>query len=327
MTRATVCRLIATGGTIAMAPDGDGAVVPARDGARLLGDAQGLPLGLDVHVTSLFNVPSVEIGPGPWRALHMAVSRALEHDEVCGVVVTHGTDTLEETAWFLDLTLASGKPVVMTGAQRHAATADGDGPRNLSNALRVCASPHARDKGVLVVLNGQINAAREVAKTHTGALDAFQSGEHGLLGTVEDEFVRFARSPVARLHLPLGADPLPRVDLVALHAGADGVLLRAAVAHGARGLVVQALGAGNVSEAAYAAILEAMAAGVVVAISTRCAHGRVRPAYGFPGGGSTLHEAGAVFTGDLGPHKARILLMLALQHRAGPQEIRRLFEE
>ncbi|WAC74601.1 asparaginase [Roseateles sp. SL47] len=318
--------LFATGGTIAMKLDPrTHAPVPALTGEALVAAVPGLNELAQLEVHEVANVPSDYMDPPRWLALHAAISRALARDEVAGAVVSHGTDTLEETAWFLDLTLASTKPVVMVGAQRNASEPDFDGPRNLRHAVRICLCPQAHHKGVLVALNGQINAAREVSKTHTSDVGAFQSGPFGLLGVVEEDRVQWARSPLRRQHVALTGQPLPRVDIVPMYAGADGALLRAALAAGARGVVVQALGYGNVNPELHEAVREALTRGVVVVIASRCPQGRTLPLYGFVGGGRTLQGAGAVFSDDLSPQKTRILLMLALQAGHGPDIIQELF--
>lgn len=322
------CRLISTGGTIAMKLDPvRRAPVPAVSGADLLRSVAGLGEVAEIEVEELCNVPSDYMDPPRWVALQRAVVAALSHDEVHGVVVSHGTDTLEETSWFLDLTVPGPKPVVLVGAQRNASDLNFDGTRNLLDATRVCVSAGARDKGVLLVLNNQINAAREATKTHTSDVESFRSGAFGLLGTVDEDRVVFSRAPVRRQHIPLGTAPLPRVDIITMYGGADGAQVDAAVAAGARGIVVQGLGLGNVNEAMYAALIDAIEAGVTVAISTRVPQGRVRPVYGFAGGGVTLKERGALFADDLSPHKARILLMLALQLPRPAAEIQSMFDK
>lgn len=321
------CLLIATGGTIAMKVDPVcGAPVPALSGEELRACIPGLAWVGRLEVQEFANQPSPHITPAQWLALHQAVVEALARDDLAGVVISHGTDTLEETAWFLDLTVPSGKPVVLVGAQRNASTPDFDGPRNLLDAVRVAVSPGALGQGVLAVMNGQAHAARDVSKTHTSAVESFQSGAFGCLGAVEGGRVLFSRHPARRQSIPLTDDPLPRVDIVAMHAGADGALLRAAVAAGAKGIVVQALGLGNVNVDMRQAIEAAVDGGVRVVVSTRVPHGAVAPLYGFDGGGATLKEAGALFAGDLPPHKARILLMLALQSPRAPGEIQLLFD-
>ncbi len=321
------CAYIATGGTIAMKIDPlKQAPVPALSGEDLLAAVPAITAIARLEVNNLSNVPSDYMGPQRWIELHRAISSALAKDDVAGVIVSHGTDTLEETAWFLDLTTDTHKPIVLTGAQRNASASDFDGPRNLLNAARVCLSPDARGKGAVVVLNNQINAAREVTKAHTADVEAFRSGDFGFLGTVDEDRVVFARSPVRRQFIRLERDTLPYVEIVPMYAGADGGLVRAALKLGARGIVIQALGFGNVNAEMYEAIREAIMADVPVVISTRVPNGRVLPVYGFVGGGSTLKAAGSIFADNLSPQKARILLMLALQNSSALEDIQRLFD-
>ena len=319
--------MIATGGTIAMKLDPvTNAPVPALSGEDLVAGVPELATVAQIRVESPFNIPSDYMDSARWLALHALVVKALARDEVAGAMISHGTDTLEETAFFLDLTVSSEKPIVLVGAQRNASERDFDGPRNLLNAARICVSPQARGKGVMISLNSQINAAREATKTHTSDVETFKSGDFGFLGVVDHDRVVFARTPSRRQHIALKGTPLPRVDIVAMHAGADGTLLRAAVAAGAKGIVIQALGLGNVNIPLYEAAKEAIGRGIVVVISTRVPNGRVLPVYGVVGGGKTLQEAGAVFADNLSPQKARILLMLALQSMSSAADVQALFD-
>jgi len=322
-----VCQMIATGGTIASKIDPvTMAAVPALTGEDLVAAVPELAEVANVHVKSPFNIPSDYMDTQRWTTLHEMVVKALASDEIAGVMISHGTDTLEETAYFLDLTVSTDKPIVLVGAQRNASESDYDGPRNLVNAARVCVSPQARGKGAIIALNGQINAAREATKTHTSNVETFKSGDFGYLGVVDNDRVVFARTPLRRQHIALKEEPLPRVDIVAMYAGADGALIRAAVAAGAKGIVIQALGIGNVNIPMYEAAEEAIGQGIVVVISTRVPNGRVLPVYGTVGGGKTLKDAGAVFADNLSPQKARILLMLALQSTSSIIEIQAVFD-
>jgi len=322
-----ICHMIATGGTIAMKEDpASGAPVPALSGEDLIASVPELASVARIRVESLFNIPSDHMDPERWRAIQKSVVEALSSDEVAGVIISHGTDTLEETAFFLDLTVDDEKPIILVGAQRNASEKDFDGPRNLLDAARVCTSEQARGQGAMIVMNGQINASREATKTHTSDVGTFQSGELGFLGVVDPDRIVFSRTPTRRQHIPLKEDPLPRVDIVAMYPGADGTLLRSAVAAGARGIVLQALGLGNVNVPVFEAIQEAIDGGVVVVIATRVPNGRVLPVYGFEGGGKTLKDAGAVFADNLSPQKARIFLMLALQSMSNPVDIQALFD-
>ncbi|MCD0505658.1 asparaginase [Bordetella petrii] len=306
--------LIATGGTIAMKIDPvKKAPVPAISGEDLMATVPDVGKYAKVEVNNLSNVPSDYMDPARWVALSKAVDDALKRPEVAGVVVSHGTDTLEETAFWLDTTVKSDKPIVLIGAQRNASSSDFDGPRNLLNAVRIAVDPQARGKGAMLAMNNQINAARYVTKTHTANVETFQSGQYGFIGEVYPDKVVIDRAPLRRQHIPIAAAEMPRVDIVAMYGGADDRMLRSAVDQGTQGIVVQALGMGNVNMAMFEGIKYALSKGVPVVISTRVHNGRVLANYGFEGGGKTLADAGAVMAGDLTPQKARILLMLLLQ--------------
>jgi L-asparaginase len=304
--------IVATGGTIAMKNDPEtGAPVPALSGADLVAAVPGLGGLATIEVVEFANLPSAYMGPALWPDLTRTVEGLLTRDDIAGSVVLHGTDTLDQTAYFLDLTLTGDKPVVVIGAQRNASDPDGDGGRNLLNAVRQILAPGARDMGVTVTLNHNINAAREVRKTHTNNVETFNSGAAGFLGTVDEDRVVFSRKSLRRQTLPL-PEALPRIDVVPMVAGADGSQLQHAVESGADAVVLAAYGFGNVNDALHDAVVEAAARGVVVIVASQLADGRALPVYGFKGGGQTLREAGAVFADDLSPDKARVLALLAL---------------
>jgi len=321
-------RLITTGGTIAMKIDAaKAAPVPALTGRDLLDAVPGLAEIAGVEVVDLFNLPSVEMDAERWRVLRAAVVSALQRDDLDGVIVSHGTDTLEESAWFLELTVNSEKPVALVGAQRNASEADFDGPRNLLCAARFCTAEAARGLGVVVVMNGEVHAARDVVKWHTTNVDGFHSGGPGMLGTVDSAGrVVIRRAPQAqRARFQIQPRALPVVEIVPTYAGASGWQLRAAVERGAAGVVLQALGAGNVTRACHDEAAQALYRGVAVVIATRVPNGGVQPLYGFVGGGKTLQQAGAVFAGDLTAQKARISLMLALHAGVPPGNLQSVF--
>lgn len=312
--------LVSTGGTIVSRVDAStGLAVPALSGDDLL---QAIPGSEDlrgrIEVHDFARVGSPHITPQHWVRLHSLVQSLLRREDIDGVVVSHGTATLEETAWYLDLTLTGDKPVVFTGAQRNASTPDSDGPRNLRHAFMICAEPAARGKGVLVALNDRINAARDATKMHTVDVETFQSGEWGYLGAVVDGRVRFHRAPLRRLSIPFVASEPPLVEIVSMYAGATGTLVRAAAQSGARGIVVQAVGGGHVSASMRDAIVEVLGQGVAVVVATRIPRGGTRAGYGFDGSSQELGASGAVLAGDLSAWKARVVLMLALQQPAMP---------
>jgi L-asparaginase len=320
--------IVATGGTIAMKVDpATGTPKPALSGEDLIAAVPELRELATVRVVEFSNVPSDYMGPDRWPGLARRIDEVLADPGVTGVVVTHGTDTLEDTAYFLDLTLKSDKPVVLVGAQRNASERDMDGPRNITNAVRQVLAEGAVGKGVTVTMNHYINAARPAEKEHTSNVETFKSGDYGYLGYVDADRVIFFHEPRRRQRLPLPEGELPRVDLLAMYPGADGRHVRHAVDTGTQGIVVEAFGWGNVNEAMYEAVGYARARGVPVVISTRVDQGRAMPVYGFKGGGATLKELGAVFADDLGPWKAQILLTLALSQTKDPAQLQAYFDK
>jgi L-asparaginase len=270
-------------------------------------------------------VGSTEIGPAEWLELRALIGKiALGEPATAGFVITHGTATLEETAFFLNLTLGVTQPVVLVGAQRPASALGTDAGLNLVNALRVAGAPQARGKGVLVLLNDEISAARDVVKTSTYRLQTFRSFDFGALGHVDGDGVNFYRAPLGA-HMPDGPfagheliAPLPRVDIVYSYAGADGALIEAAIACGARGLVSAGFAPGSPTPDQRQAFERAIKAGLVVVQCSRAASGRVAPR-------RRLREEGIVAGGDLSPQKARILLMLSLTGTTDVATIQQLF--
>ncbi len=290
-----------------------GKLVPAVSGDQLVEMVTGSgwagevpPLRLD----DFASVPSFDVHGQ--LALELA-RRVLVHAATgVGVVVTHGTDTMEESVYLTERLLPlEHPPIVFTGAQRGAQEPDTDGPRNLRDAIRVATSPAARDAGPIVCFAGELHAAREVRKVHTSALHGFASPGYGPLGHVDGERIALRRRPLRRPPLPDPAALLPLVDLVRLYAGSDARFVRASLASGARAIVLEGTGRGNANEQVLEGVREAVSAGVPVVVCSRCVAGRVEPEYG-RGGGRDLAEVGALFAGDLAGPKARVLCQLAL---------------
>jgi L-asparaginase len=322
--------VISTGGTIASKHDAaKGGYVPALSGEELVAAVPAIKQTAQVEVEQFSNIASDDMTPEIWVRLLARVNEQLGRPEIAGVVITHGTDTLEETAYFLDLTTTSSKPVILVGAQRPASDADADGPRNLLDAIRVAIAPESASKGVMVVLNGQINAARDVTKMNTNRVETFRGLEYGELGIVDAEKVRFYRAPLGRQTFALDSKThLGRVEIVPMYAGADASLIRSMLRDdGVQGIVVAALGLGNVSGTMFDAIQEARTRGIPVVISTRVLTGRVFPLGSWKGSGVALKKIGCVMADDLSPQKARILLLLALTKTSDSESLQRYFDK
>jgi L-asparaginase len=267
---------------------------------------------------------SPAITPADWIRLSREVGSAIEDDRVAGLVATHGTNTLEETAYFLSLTLKAHKTVVLTGSMRPASAMSGDGDLNLVNSIRVAASSEARDLGVLVVMNDTIFAARDVMKAATYRLDAFQSPE-GPLGCADaDGRVVVYRRPTRRHTVDTPFDPsklddLPRVDIILSYIGATGDLIDAAVEGGAQGIVLAGTGSGSCSDDEERAADRAVASGIAVIRSSRVGSGRVVSS-------PRMRSRGMVAADDLSPWKARVLLMLGLTMTVDYAELQAMFD-
>jgi L-asparaginase len=293
---------------------------------ELIASVHELAIVADIVPLRYKNVGSGSIGPAEWLELLEIIHKTVEDDPtLAGIVVTHGTATLEETAYFLNLSVKVAVPVVVVGAMRPSSALGADGGLNLLNAVRVAASPEARGMGVLVVLNDEINAARDVAKTSNYRVQTFVSRDFGILGYADADGVKFYRKPLRRCAPDTefdltGLTELPRVDIVPAYAGADSALVDAAVNAGAEGIVSAGFPSGSPSPAQKIALRKAAAAGVVVVQSSRSGSGRVI------GGSVALLEAGIVAADSLTPQKARILLMLALTATADLSDVRRIFE-
>ena len=316
-----------TGGTISMRLDAaSGGPVPALSGEEIVAQVPGLDAIADFTIINFARLPGPHVTPSKMLELAHDVSRTLNAPDITGAVVTHGTDTLEETAYLLDLLVESEKPVVFVGAMRNSSELSWDGPANLRSAVRVAADAAARGLGVLVVMGDLLLAAGEATKTHTEATDTFQSRDFGPLGIVDKDRVLVTRRPIRRQHIP--ASKLEeRVDLIKLAAGADGRFIDFALRDGARGLVLEGLGRGNVPVAALPAIQRAIAQGLPVVITSRCPRGRVLDTYAYEGAGRPLKRMGVILGGLVPGHKARLQLMAALGAGWSVETIRASFEE
>lgn len=313
---------IATGGTISTEMDSRiQGYVSKRSGEDLIS-------GLDLkdypgETIDFRKINSPYMTPLDMLELGKLLKDNLKRKEIRGAVVTHGTATLEETAFLLDMLLDTRKPVVLTGAQRPASAKWPDGPANLAAAFRVACDPSAVDQGVLLAFADKIYIGREATKIHSTALEAFAGGD---IGFVYPDRVVIKGTRRERFCLRWPVDELPAVDIIPFYSGADGKYFRTALKAGVSGLVVEGLAMGNVNKAYYEGIKKARAAGLTVVVTTRCPCGRVIPFYGYPGGGASLQKLGVVFGGSLSSAKARIFLMIALAAGYDEGELQNLFD-
>ncbi|MSO49285.1 MAG: asparaginase [Acidobacteria bacterium] len=310
-----------TGGTISMRIDpATGAAVPALGATEILAQVPQLGSVAEFETEDFSRMPGPHVTPEQMWRLARRAAAWLERPDIDGLVITHGTDTIEETAFLLDLVLTSDKPVVLVGAMRTVSDPSWDGPANLLGAARVAASPAARGLGVLVVMDDLILPAREVRKVHTESSNAFASPEFGPLGVIDAGTVIFRRSPPTRhawqdtrADQGLRVERLEtRVGLLQVYTGMAADVVNAHLAGDTQGLAIIAFGRGNIPPAVVPPLAGAIARGVMVTVSSRCLSGRVSARYGYDGGGLGLARAGALLVGELSGAKARLLQMVAL---------------
>jgi L-asparaginase len=302
-----------------------GGAVPTLSGADIIALAPGIERIAPLEIDDWGSHPGPHMTLDRIWALRQRILDHLARPDVDGIVVTHGTDALEETAYLIARSIHSDKPVVVTGAMRTSSDLGWDGPGNLAAAVRVASSQGARGAGVLVVMSDRIFAAVDVTKAHTHALDSFESPGLGPLGVVDDGRVIFRRAlpaPPTILEPEMLASP---VDIIYSFTGADSSLLDASRVHG-RGVVIAAMGRGNVPPLMVEGIARWIDEGKPVVITSRALRGRVGCTYGYPGGGRRLAELGAIFAGPLRPQQARIDVMLALGAGWSVSEVRDLLE-
>jgi L-asparaginase len=316
--------IVATGGTIASTNYYSGQA--GKIGVdQLLRAVPQLDSIATISAQQFANVASSAMTPALWLQLSRAISDTLKaHADLAGVVVTHGTDTMEETAYFLDLTVGDPRPVIVTGAMRPADGIGIDGPANLYNAVRVAGATSARDRGTMILLNDEILAARDATKSNAVRPNAFSAPYRGDLGLAEPEGIVFHR-PASR-HAVFDVSTireLPRVDIAYSYAGADGADIDAFAAAGAKGIVVAGSGRGSVTNGQRQAIERATSKGVIVVVGTRTGSGTVPVGEGVRGPDGTASTIGP---GDLNPQKARVLLMLALTRTTDRREIAKIFQ-
>ena len=318
--------ILFTGGTISMKFDAaSGGAVPTLSGDDIVRATRGIQEVADIELDEWGMYPGPHMTVERMWEVRNRIAAHLRRPEVEGVVVTHGTDALEESAYLVARSLPPDKPVVFTGAMRPASDLGWDGPSNLLDAARVAASPESRGKGTLVCLGERIHSALEVSKTHTEARDAFESPSLGALGEVDEGIVSYRRNLLEPPEPLMPDKPVEPVDIVHVWAGSDARLLDASRETGAKGVVVAAMGRGNVPPPTFDGIVRWVASGRPIVITSRALRGRVGPTYSYPGGGRKVLEAGAIFAYGKRPGQARIDTMLALGLGMTCPQIRELF--
>lgn len=304
--------IVFTGGTFSMKIDeNNGGAVPYFHGDELL--------NMIPEANELANISMFEFGmyPGPHMTpelmfqLSQRINEFISEEKIYGIIITHGTDTLEETAYFLDLTVNTHKAIVLIGAMKTSTEPDWDGSKNLLDAIHIINNPNSEGLGVLVCLNGEINAASEVTKTHTEDIETFRSLDFGALGFVDRGRVFFNRAPRKLEVIPVDSIN-PNVDLIKVYAGMDQKFFKFAADSGIDGLVVEALGVGNVPPDALEGIKYVLDKKIPVVLVSRCPAGETEDIYSYPGAGKWLKEAGVIFTDFLNGQKARIKMIICL---------------
>lgn len=319
--------VVFNGGTISMKVDERiKAAVPGLTGEEIMAMVTGIEGVAQIENYSFSSLPSPHVTPNVMLELSKFIQKLVDRDDIDGVVITHGTDTLEETALFLDLTVDTVKPVVITGAMRSSSELGYDGPFNLATSICTAISEEAKNRGVLVCFNGELNSSREVTKTNSMSLNAFQTPNFGPIGIVDNDKVIFYRKCVPSIKLKV--ETLEKdVALVKCVAGMDSSYLEFLIDKGINGIVIEALGRGNVPPKMVSGIDKALSKGVPVVVVSRCYEGRVFESYGYEGGGMDLRRRGVIFGDNMPGQKARIKLMIALNHFKDNKEIRGIFEE
>ena len=310
-----------TGGTISMQADDSGAVVTSQDNPM---NHVSNPLeGVEVHALDFFNLPSPHIKPKHMLALYQKIKEEADHYD--GFVITHGTDTLEETAYFLDTMEVPREPIVLTGAMRSSNELGSDGVYNYLSALRVASDDKAADKGVLVVMNDEIHAAKYVTKTHTTNVSTFQTPTHGPLGLIMKHEILYFKTAEPRVRFDL--DKIQGlVPIIPVYAGMTEELLDLLPVDQLDGLIIQAFGAGNVPKETAQKLNALIQEGLPIALVSRCFNGIAEPVYAYEGGGVCLQNAGVFFVKELNAQKARLKLLIAINAGLRGDELRAYME-
>jgi L-asparaginase len=318
--------IVFTGGTFSMMIDeSTGGAIPRYSGVELMDMIPEAKSLAEIECYDFGKYPGPHVTPYLMLELSKQINAKLISSKYDGVIITHGTDTLEETAYFLDLTIKNEIPIVLIGAMKNSSEPDWDGPRNLIDALHICLNENSKNLGVLVCLNGEINAASEVTKIYSDSVESFKSLDFGSLGFVQNGRVIFNRLP---MHLEtIQTNKInTNVDLLTVYAGMDEKFFKYSANSNVDGIVVEALGVGNVPPPAFDGIKYAVEKSIPVILTSRCPAGETDDIYSYPGAGKHLHDLGVIFSDYLNGQKARIKLIIVLGLTNKLDEIRKYFE-
>ncbi len=302
-----------------------GGAVPRFSGEELLAKVPDAKKLANISCYDYGKYPGPHVTPEIMLDLSGKIREKLKENKFDGVIITHGTDTLEETAYLLDLTIETKIPIVVTGSMKNSLEPDWDGSKNLVDSILVCLNNNSKGMGVLVCLNGEVNAASEVTKIYSDEIESFQSLDFGALGFVQNRKVVYNRLP-QRLELLKTKKINTNVDLLTVYAGMDEKFFKYSADSGAEGLVIEALGIGNVPPKAFKGVKYVVEKGIPVVLVSRCPAGETDYIYGYPGAGKHLHKLGVIFAEFINGQKARIKLMLALGRTKKIDELRKFFE-
>jgi L-asparaginase len=319
--------IVFTGGTFSMKVDKKvtGGVNPRYSGEELLKKIPEAKKLADISCYDFGKYPGPHMTPEIMIDLSMQLKKRLAENKFDGIVITHGTDTLEETAYLIDLTIKTEIPIVFTGSMKNSSDPDWDGPKNLCDCIHVCLNKNSKGMGVLVCLHGEVNAASEVTKIYSDEFETFQSLDFGSLGFVQYGKVIYNRTP-RHLEIIDTEKVNSNVDLLTVYAGMDEKFFKYSADSSIKGLVVEALGIGNVPPKAFEGIKYVVEKGIPVILVSRCPAGETDYIYSYPGAGLHLHKLGVIFTDYLNGQKARIKLMLALTKTTDKKTLTKLFE-
>lgn len=318
--------VVFNGGTISMKVDKKlKAAVPGLTGEEIMSMITGIERFAKVTSYTFSSLPSPHITPDIMLELSNFIQELANREDIDGIVVTHGTDSLEETAYFVDLTLKTHKPVIFTGSMRSSSELGYDGPFNLATSICTAIAEESKNRGVIVCFNGELNSASEVIKSNSMALNAFKTPNFGPIGIVDNNRVIFYRNNIVRSSISINSVN-NKVSLIKCAAGMDSRFIDFCIAEGDDGIVIEGMGRGNIPPLMVDGIERAINKGIAVVIVSRCQEGRVYDSYGYHGGGKELRNLGTIFGDTLSGQKARIKLIVALSYTKDINKVRDIFE-